>query len=97
LEFNAPQIYKAAVSDHLLPDPEPHQFLWLIHRGSSGDALWRSVEPDEFRALSRLREPLTFPDFCAHLTEAGIDDPSIPAQAASYLRAWVAEELLVLG
>ncbi|MDT4829407.1 putative DNA-binding domain protein [compost metagenome] len=93
--FNAIDIWKAAKADTSVPPSLPleHPITCLVWR----DALicqYRTLDPLEAAALQLMvREQLTFADLCLSLLESNGD--AAPAQAASWLKQWVVDGIVV--
>ncbi|MBX3500491.1 MAG: putative DNA-binding domain-containing protein [Alphaproteobacteria bacterium] len=93
LTHQAPQAFqhRDAVAPGELDVPaEEGAVDWLIWRPSAGaDAQFRSMSPDEARALDTMRGGTTFPMMCAALArEAGAEEAAAE-RAAGLLRAWL--------
>lgn len=95
LETNCASIYKALANEAEPPDPvqlssAQHWLLWRLELTSR----FRSAQPSEVRALTLVRAAGTFEDLCEALCE-WYPDEEVPAQAATLLKLWVAEGLIV--
>jgi hypothetical protein len=95
LQTNASAIYKALADEADPPDP-------VLLESSQDWVLWRqeltthfrSAAPSEARALHLVHENATFEDLCEALCE-WYPEEEVPARAASLLKGWVAEGLII--
>ena len=95
LQTNAPAIYKALGNDEEPPEPAVLDTTqdWLLWRQEL-TSQFRSITPAEARALQLVRGGGTFEDLCEALCE-WYSEAEVPAQAATLLKGWVAEGLIV--
>jgi Putative DNA-binding domain len=103
LQTNAASLYAAAANEESArtASPErcrsghvlPHACEWLVWRRSM-QAQYRSLTLAESVAIATLLAGRTFGDVCERLAEFE-DDASVPRQAASFLKRWLIDELIV--
>ncbi|MBM0103634.1 putative DNA-binding domain-containing protein [Steroidobacter sp. S1-65] len=95
LQSNAPQLFKALTEETLPPPPvaleQPQA--WLIWREGL-KTQYRSLEADEHAALEVMRAGGTFEALCDTLC-AWHEAEAVPAQAASMLKRWVVDQMIV--
>lgn len=92
---NAQGIYKALVEEADPPEPALLETAqdWLLWRQQLSSQ-FRSIAASEARALELVRADGTFEDVCESLCEWYAEE-EVPAQAATLLKGWVAEGLIV--
>lgn len=97
LEFawNAPQIWRALDADIDPPEPAYGTGHWLVYRGLDMSGTWRSAELHEIEALQSWREGATFGVICDRLASHTGSAESAALEAATLLRGWLQEGLLV--
>jgi hypothetical protein len=95
LQTNAPAIYKALGNEAEPPEPAVLETAqdWLLWRQEL-TSQFRSISPAEARALALVHGGGTFEDLCEALCE-WYSETEVPAQAATLLKGWVAEGLIV--
>ena len=95
LRTNAPAVFKALSADAEPPEPvilEVQQD-WLLWRHEL-TTHFRSAAASEARALQLVRSDATFEDLCEALCDWYSED-EVPAQAASLLKSWLVEGMIV--
>lgn len=95
LQTNAPQLFKA-LTEETLPPPattleQPQA--WLIWRQEL-KTQYRSLEADEHAALELMRADGNFEALCDTLC-AWHEAEAVPVQAASLLKRWVVDQMIV--
>lgn len=95
LETNASAIYKALANEDDPPDPVVLDTAqdWILWRHEL-TTHFRSTPASEARALQLVRADATFEGLCEALCEWYAEE-DVPAQAAGFLKGWVAEGLIV--
>jgi hypothetical protein len=95
LAWNAPQIWKAASSGDERPAPrlEPAPVEWLLWRCNL-KTYFRSLSTAESAALDAARHDGSFGELCELLSRY-VEAAQAPAQAAAFLRTWLAAGLIL--
>lgn len=92
---NAPALFKALTEEQPAPQPanldEPQA--WLIWRREL-TTQYRSMDPAEAATLAVMREGGTFASMCETLC-AWHDPEQVATQAATYLKQWITEDLII--
>ncbi len=95
LWWNVPQLWKALSDDLQRPEmtlgPAPAE--WLLWRDDL-TSYFRSLPTSEASVLDAARSGWPFGELCALLCEE-VGEAEAPAQAASFLRTWIAGGLIV--
>jgi hypothetical protein len=95
LRTNAAALYMAATNEESAPEghvlAEPGE--WLVWRRAL-TARYRSLSLPEALAIDTLRAGDTFGDACERLSNLD-DEETVPMQAASFLKRWLSDELIV--
>lgn len=98
LRTNAPECWRAAVAEPPIDGPavrlEEMPVDWLIWRDGFAPR-FRWMEPDEAEAFDACASGASFGDLCERLVDALGDEALL--RAASWLKAWTADGLLVRG
>lgn len=95
LEWNVPVLWKALMDQGAAPEPQQVPQHWLIYRRPDLMSMWRSLEPQEAELLALTSQGLTFEGLCEAIAEHADQADDIPIRAASLLRTWVEEGLLI--
>jgi len=95
LVWNAPQIWKALSGDSCRPEAslQAQPVHWLLWRQELS-TYFRSLAPAEAALLDAARDGQTFGELCVLLC-AYCEEQQAPAQAASFLRAWLGSGLII--
>jgi hypothetical protein len=95
MRTNAPVLFKALTAEAELPEPVTLDELqpWLIWREQLRTQ-YRSLTSDEDAALEAMLTGGTFEALCDTLC-GWHDVAAVPAQAASLLKRWVADQMIV--
>jgi hypothetical protein len=95
LAWNVPQIWKAASSGEDQPTPslEPAPVEWLLWRREV-KTYFRSLSTAEGAALDAARQEASFGELCELLC-LHMEEAQAPAQAAAFLRTWLAAGLIL--
>jgi len=98
LRWNAPQVWRALTdaaeaSGEYRIEPEPQAMDWVVWRKPDLASGWRSLSAGEAAALDALVTGATFADLCEQVAGRHVGDAA--SQAASLLRAWVEQGLLI--
>lgn len=93
--WNAAAIVQAVNHDLSIPDPQPDPSHWLIYRAIDGAGSWRSVAPLEWVALSAASVDISFSSLCEIIATYDISPSDVAQHAATYLRQWVDEGILI--
>jgi hypothetical protein len=95
LRWNVPALRNALLAEEVVPDPESHEHPigWLIWRGEL-NARFRSLSVHEAWAIDTAASGGSFATICEGLCE-WIDPANSAMEAASLLKRWVVDELLL--
>jgi hypothetical protein len=95
LNWNAVAIVHAANQDLSIPDPHSDPSRWLIFRGIEGECSWRSLGPVEWAALSATSMGISFSALCEIIAECEVDSTEVAGLAATHMRQWVDEGIVI--
>ena len=94
LRFNVPAIWHAVSADDVAPAPESGEVQdWIVWRRNL-IVHWRSISAAEAAALKFANAGNNFGELCAELCQ-WFDEAEVPVQAVSYLKQWLADDLIV--
>lgn len=94
-EWNAPQVWRALDANEEPPAPTSFASYWFIYRGSDLMSEWRSADAYEAEAIQLWSRGENFSGICASLAEKIGDANAATATAASFMRTWIEQGLLV--
>ncbi len=94
LFFNVPAIWRAVVKENAIAEPQrgTHARPWVVWRRGTTPC-FRSLEAEEKIAMDALRNDATFEQTCEVLCQF-IDAELVAFRFASFLKGWIAEELV---
>lgn len=93
--WNTMSFVHACKHNSPMPELECITSNWLIYRSIEGACAWRSMDSSEYIALSAAARKTTFPDLCETLLASGMASDNIALFAATCLRTWVDEGIVV--
>lgn len=93
--WNAPQVWRALDADEEPPAPTPIASYWFVYRGSDLMSEWRSADAYEAEAIQRWSQGESFAAICELLAEKIGNAEAAIATAASFMRTWIEQGLLV--
>lgn len=93
--WNAPQVWRALDKGEEPPSPTSFKSYWFVYRGSDLTSEWRSADAYEAEAIQLWARGETFSAICALLAEKMGDAQSAITTAASFMRTWVEQGLLI--
>ncbi len=94
-KWNAIAVWHALEKDEAPPAPQPTPTNWLVYREKSLVNAWRSASREEIEALQILVGNNSFGDLCEYIYEQMQDPQQAMLQAATWLKSWIEEGLLV--
>jgi len=94
-DWNAPQVWRALNADEEPPTPIVFDSYWFVYRGGDLMSEWRSAEVYEAEAIQLWTRGTTFSEICEWLAEKAGDAEAAIAIAASFMRTWVEQGLLI--
>lgn len=98
--WNAPQVWRSLDAGETPPVPTPLTNDWFVYRGRDLMSEWRSADANEVEALALWSRGENFSALCDFLfektsAEENGDANAAVAIAASYMRTWVEQGLLI--
>ncbi len=94
-DWNAPQVWRALDADEELPQPAAFDSYWFVYRDGDLASQWRSADAYEAEAIRLWTRGENFGALCAFLEEKIGNAESAIATAASFMRTWIEQGLLV--
>ncbi len=94
-DWNAPQVWRALETDAEPPPPTQLDSYWFVYRGNDLMSEWRSADVYEAAAIQLWARGESFGAICELLAEKIGDTAAAIATAASFMRTWVEQGLLI--
>ena len=94
-DWNAPQVWRALNAGEEPPAPTQFESYWLVYRGTDLMTEWRSADAYEAGAIQLWARDESFAEICEFLAEKTGSADSAIAIAASFMRTWIEQGLLV--
>lgn len=94
-DWNAAQVWRALDAGEEPPAPAPFAGSWFIYRGADLMSEWRSAGAYEAETIQLWSRGEKFSGVCEFLCEKIGDAEAAIATAASFMRTWIAQGLLV--
>ncbi|HET8711923.1 MAG TPA: hypothetical protein VFM32_11135, partial [Spongiibacteraceae bacterium] len=93
--WNATQVWQTLIDGEEPPSPTSFASYWLVYRRNDLVSEWRSADAYEAECIQLWQRGENFGDICECLAQKIGDADSAVATAASFMRTWVEQGLLI--